>query len=266
MGDGNHRQGLRHQQGGVVPEGLVLPPVRPDGTQVAVPDEQFLGNDRALALPQELPVLGDQALAGKDQVLAALPGPGRGVGIDAGQRGGLMLHQIPAVGGFSNGFVGGGQIHKDLRPGKGQQRGRGHRGPQVLADFHAEDSAFADGKQSLWINAHGDRLPARDLQGHGVPVQLRSGGKPALLVELIVVGDIGLGHDPPESSSGDNGGTVEHPTAKAQGKSHHHRQGGGILRSIQQHPQSLQGRLIQRVLKKQVLAAVARQAQLREYQ
>ncbi len=105
---------------GGISEALVFPAIGADFAQVTVGNEQIIRGNRFLSFGEQGTVFADQALAGEDQILGGFRRTGGAIGIGAVQGGGLVLHQLPAVGPLADGLIGGGQVHDDLRPGQGQ--------------------------------------------------------------------------------------------------------------------------------------------------
>ena len=218
--------------GGVL-EALVFHPVGADSAQVAVADQHVVRRDGFFRFGKEPSVLPDQALAGEDQVLRGLRGTGGTVGVDAVQRGGLVLHQPPAVGALADGFVGGGEVQNHLRAVQRQKRRRRQGRPHILADLHAQQrSANAENGS----RENGDRLAQKLRQ---ILRHLRPGGKPALFVKLIIIGNVGLRHQGVNLSPGNDGGAVVHPHSRPDGQSHHRRYAGVIFCAVGNFSDSL---------------------------
>ena len=243
--------------GGVL-EALVFHPVGADSAQVAVADQHIVRRDGFFRFGKEPSVLPDQALAGENQILRGLRGTGGTVGIDAVQRGGLVLHQPPAVGALADGFVGGGEVQNHLRAVQRQKRRRRQGRPHILADLHAQQrSANAENGS----RENGDRL-AQKLRH--VLRHLRPGGKPALFVKLIIVGNVGLRHQGVYLSPGNDGGAVVQPHSRPDGQSHHRRYAGVIFRAVGNFSDSLLNSRPEGVLKEQILTGIPGERQLRE--
>ena len=97
-------------------------------------------------------------------------------------------------------------------------------------------------------------------------MEIFPGRKPAFLVKLVIIWDIGFGHKAVNHSAGEHRSAVEHPAAQAHRQAHNGHDIRVQPRAIQNLPQTCQSGIVQRILKEQVLTGVARQAQLREYQ
>ena len=205
-------------------------------------------------------------MSGEDQVRGGLALSGVGVDIAAHQTAGLPRHQGAAVGGLAHRLIGGGEVQKDGGTLPGQD-GRGRlRGPQVLADLHADDQIVytGAGKDAAAVEAY---LLAAEGQVVVHAVGPAGGGEPALLVKLPVIGQVRLGYQAQNLSFLYNSSTIIQfvipfiPYRQAQ--SRHHVQ---IFRGFQDGAQALLGAPQQRLLQKQVAAGVAGEAQLRQGQ
>ena len=243
--------------GGVL-EALVFHPVGADSAQVAVADQHIVRRNGFLRFGKEPSVLPDQALAGEDQVLRGFRGTGGTVGIDAVQRGGLVLHQPPAIGALADGFVGGGEVQNHLRAVQRQKRRRRQGRPHILTDLHAQQRA-ANAENGSREN--GDRLAQKLRQ---ILRHLRPGGKPALFVKLIIIGNVGLRHQGVNLSPGNDGGAVVHPHSRPDGQSHHRRYAGVIFCAVSNFSDSLLNSRPEGVLKEQILTGIPGKRQLRE--
>ena len=250
-------QGRRGRRG----EGVHPPAVVEEAAYVDLRDGQPRGE---AALRQKGPVLGDHVVAGEDHVRGGFPLPGVGIDVAAAEPAGLPPHQLPAVGGLAHHLVGGGEVQNHRRPRPGQGGGGGLRGPEVLADLHANHQA----RQGIALQDHAvgevDILLAG--QGHQ-GVHALPGGEPALLIELPVVGDIGLGDQTQDLSSlYDSGAIVQLVVPFVPHRQTDGREDIQVFRGLQDGPQALPGPVQEGVLKKEVGAGVAGQAQLRQYQ
>ena len=243
--------------GGVL-EALVFHPVGADSAQVAVADQHIVRRDGFFRFGKEPSVLPDQALPGENQILGGFRGTGGTVGIDAVQRGGLVLHQTPAIGALADGFVGGGEVQNHLRAVQRQKRGRRQGRPHILADLHAQQCA-ANAENGSREN--GDRL-AQKLRH--VLRHLRPGGKPALFVKLIIIGNVGFRHQGVNLSPGNDGGAVVQPHSRPDGQSHRRRYVGVVFCAVGNFSDSLLNSHPEGVLKEQILTGIPGKRQLRE--
>ena len=243
--------------GGVL-EALVFHPVGADSAKVAVAHQHIVRRDGFFRFGKEPSVLPDQALSGENQILCGLRGTGGTVGIDAVQRGRLVLHQPPAVGTFADGFVGGGEVQNHLRAVQRQKRRRRQGRPHILADLHAQQrSANAENGS----RENGDRLTQKLRQ---ILRHLRPGGKPALFVKLIIIGNVGLRHQGVNLSPGNDGGAVVHPHSRPDGQSHRRRYAGVIFCAVGNFPDTLLNSRPEGILKEQILTGIPGKRQLRE--
>ena len=100
---------------------------------------------------------------------------------------------------------------------------------------------------------------ARKIDFGGIKV-LR-GGKPALLVELVIVGQIGLGHNTQQRAILDNGSTVEQQATSLYGQTNH-TDNIKLTGEVEQHEQSLFSLVQQQLFLKQILTGIAREREL----
>ena len=167
-------------------KGVHPPPLKKQLVHINFADSQ--PSDKAV-FRQQSPIFRHQVVPGKDQVGGGLPLPGVSVDVAAQQTGGLTRYQLAAVGRLARRLVGGGKIQDQGSPRPGQGDGGRLRSPQVLADLHPHHQIGHGLALPNQVIAQGDILSAQ--LHHGVQFSPR--GKPAGLVELPVVGDVGLG-------------------------------------------------------------------------
>ncbi len=119
--------------------------------------------------------------------------------------------QTPGLG-LADGDVGGRQVDQHLRPGQGRRAGWRNRGPEVLADLHVE------AQRQLALGAEQQVYPERrGLAGHDDLTASLAGARSeiAALVELAVVGQIGLGDHAQDAPTMDHHGGVVEPARSA---------------------------------------------------
>ena len=239
-------------------EGIQPLPLGAQAVHVDLADGEAGG--KAL-LGEEDAVFGDHVVASEDQVGGGLPLPGVGVDVAAQQPARLPRHQGAAVGGLAHRLVGGGEVEDEGGARPGRPDGGGLRRPQVLADLHADDQPGQLGAVEEVAVRQADLLAA---QGEG---DLRSGagGEPAPLVELAVVGQMGLGHQAQDLALVEDGGAVVElavpgvPDGQADGGDHVQ-----VLGGLQDGPEPFLSTPEQGGLEEKVPAGVAGEAQLGE--
>ena len=213
-------------------------------------------------LGQQGPIFRDQVVAGEDQVGGGLPLPGVGIDVAADQPGGLAGDQAAAVVRLAHGFVAGGEVEDEGGARTGQSGGGGLRGPQVLAELHAQDQVGDAVKCKDLAVGDGDvDLPHPHT---GEPARL-PGREPPLLVKFPVIGQMSLGEKALHLSLVYNGCTVIQFVVKT----HRHSQCRDhvqIFGGLQNGGQPLLGAAQKGVLQKQVPAGIAGQAQLGQAQ
>ena len=89
-------------------------------------------------------------------------------------------------------------------------------------------------------------------------------GEPALLVELAVIGQVGLRHEAEQAAALYNGRAVEQDVAHRNGQAYY-TDDVEVAREVEQLKQRLLGALQQERLAEEVLAGVARDAKLGEH-
>ena len=243
--------------------GAVAQPVGPHPLHIHHRPDDAAGSGIKL-LGQQPPVFADHAVAAEHQVGGALGVAGAGVNINAVAPGGLAPHQVAAVVALGDRFVAGGGVQDDVRPGEAGKTAGRHRRPQILADLRAQHhAAGAVGHQQVFTERHRNALAVFQRPEHAVGQAGRGGGEPPFFVEFAVVGQAGLGHKAQQPSPADRGGTVVQ-LAVHRHRQPHQRDEVQPLAGPENTGQPVEGRLLQRLLEKQVPAGVAGQRQLGE--
>ena len=145
---------------------------------------------------QNCAVFGNEVMPTKDQIGGGLSLPGVGHHIAADAPGGLLLHQLPAALGLPRHLVGSGEVQNEGRALLGQAAGGRVGGPQVLADFHADDQIGHIAIKTL-LRPHQGSLPAKLSY---IVIHDAARRKPPPLVELPVVGNVGLWNETKDDS------------------------------------------------------------------
>ena len=196
--EGGHARALGHEEADV--------DLR-DGAAVA----------EGLALREQATILGHEVVPGEDEVLRGLARAGARVDVAAEQARALAGHEAAAVVRLADDGVGGAQV-ADQRGAGLRVRDRGRRGnPEVLADLRRDHELGELQAGEEQVGAHGHVLLVRDGDGDGVD---GAGDEVAPLVELVVGGDVGLGHKAEDHAARDGGGAVVELAARAHGHAH----------------------------------------------
>ena len=143
------------------------------------------------ALRKQRPIFRDHVVPREYQVGGALPLPRIGVDIAAHQPPGLACHQLAAVIRLAGHLIAGGQVQDEGGPLRRQPDGRGRRGPQILADLHADDQPRHRPAFHQRMGGHAHRQ-SRQFKFTAIE-RLGRGGKPAGLIEFPVIGDMDFG-------------------------------------------------------------------------
>ena len=113
-------------------------------------------------------------------------------------------------------LVAGGTVENEVGTSHRQIVAGGHGSPYVLTNLHAELDTVR-GLKNLWRRRYTD-MRTSQIQVGGVNVLSRS--KPALLIELVIVGQIRLGNDTQDGSALNDDSTVEQQSASLDGHTH----------------------------------------------
>ena len=142
-------------------------------------------------------------------------------------------------------------VHDDGCAVAAHLHGRGDRNPEIFADLHAkgEVGEFLAAEQHTGAKGHqiAAQLDGRQLLGGGL--------EPAQFAELVIIGQIGLGHNAENLTLVQNCGAVVQLAQVAKGKTHHKQQGqfSGVGYQLLQR---LQRAVLQPLLEEQIPAAV----------
>ena len=221
------------------------------GSRHAVRKERRLREQRA--------VLGHDAVTREHEVGGGLAETGVGVGVGAVQAGALVGDELPAVRRLADDLVGRREVEDERGAGLGHVRARRVGRPQVLADLDAHHEV---GHVERLV--HEPRGEKRLLPGAGHEQRLRGArrrAEPALLVELAVVGQVGLGREAHKLAAHAHRGAVVDRVARAHGQAHgkKDRQVGRLGENMRK---SALRRSEQSAVVEEVAAGVARKAEL----
>ena len=173
----------------------------------------------------------------------------------------LRRAQQPAVVGLADRDVAGREVRDDRRSRQRRQRARGQRHPQVLAELEVQHEARDVGRREQQPAAERHVLPEQPYRR-----RQRLGGRRelALLVELAVVGQVGLRHRAENPSAVHHDSAVEQSVLSPQRQPGHQHQRQRAAR-VHQPGEGGERRIQQRVLLEEILVRVGRQAELREH-
>ena len=212
----------------------------------------------ALTLDEQSAVLENHRVATIHHILCRFAKATRRIDVATHSARTLLSHQRAQVVVLADELVAGREVQDDIGT-RHRQVVAGRNGcPDVLADFHAKLDVTH--LEELGFSRQTDRCASQiDI---GV-VQVLRRGKPALLVELTVVGQIGLRHNAQQGATLDNGSAVEQQTTGLNRQAYH-ADDVELTSEVQQLEQSILGLVEQQFLLKQVLTCVTRQRQFGE--
>ena len=209
FGDLHLDDGVLHV-GFVEPEGGVAPAFEGQPFEVHVGCYELLVERETFAFAQDHAVLGDQGVAGEDQVGRGFAEAGRAVDVGRDRAARLLGDELPQVVVLADRLGRGREVEDHAGAVLRRVRRGRHGGPEVLAEFDAELRAV-HGKRE--VRAEVGLLPRH------VDLLLRDsgpGGEPAGFVELRVARDVGFGHHAEDAPLREDDGTVVERLAVAQ--------------------------------------------------
>ena len=180
------------------------------------------------------------------------------IGINALAGSGLVSYPIPTHLALARYFRRGRQIEDHLRAGQGVHRRGRNRCKQVFTDFDAQ-KGVCHGIEGLAV--HKDRAPCKS-DGS----TFRGGAEPAAFTEFTVICQICLGSQAAQFATGDHGCAVKDLHAIAHRQTDHNGQLRKLSRTFQNFYKAGFHRIMERVLQKQIRAAVAGHGQFRKQQ
>ena len=213
----------------------------------------------AVTLDQHAAILKNHRIAAVDHILRRLAETARAVDVAAHGARTLLCHQRTQVAVLTDELVAGGAVEDNLGTSHRQVVAWRNRCPDILADFHAELHAVGCLKQLRFGRQTDGRAGQIDVSR----IQVLRRSKPALLVELVVVGQISLGDDAQNAAALDDCGAVEQESASLNRQSDNAND-VEFAGKLQQHEQPFFRFRQQQLLLEQVLTRVTRNAQFRE--
>ena len=213
------------------------------------------------ALREQTAVLGHEVVPGEDEVLRGLARACTRVDVAADEARTLAAHEVAAVVRLADDGVGGAEV-ADQRGAGLRMRNRGRRGhPEVLADLGRHHELGE-------LQAREEQVGAKEhvlLATHGDEERLcRAGDEVAPLVELVVVGDVGLGDNSEDGAVRDSRRAVVELAARAHGHAHE-QQGIKVRRGRGKVGEAGVGGTDEGILPEEVLTGVARERKLGQH-
>ena len=202
-------------------EAVLAHPLRQHSVDVDIRGHQLRMAGIAFGLGQQGAVLVHHAVAVPGQVGGRFAHPRGRVYVAGKTPGRLTGAQGAAVFVLADQSVGRAEVDEDGRPGQRAERGRGDGGPPVLAHFDMEHGVARPEQE---LRTERDGLAAhRDRPGH----ERVARGELAQLIELPVVRQIRLGHQPANEPTMDDRGHVGQHPVDDQGQAHYGNGGKG---------------------------------------
>ena len=213
----------------------------------------------ALALDELRAILENHGVATIDKVLRRLAKTTRAIDIATHGSGTLLGQQGAQILVLADELVAGGAVENNLCASHREVVAGRNGCPDVLANLHAKLHLV----RRLEDNGLGRQQHGRAGEVDLRRIEVLGRGKPALLIELVVVGQIGLGHDTQNGATLDDCSTVEQQTTRLYGQAHH-ADDIQLARELQQSQEAFLGLVQQQLLLEQILTGIARQRELRE--
>ena len=171
----------------------------------------------ALTLCQQDTVFKYHRIAAIHNVLRRFTKAAAGIDIAADGSGTLLGEQRTQIGMFTNELIAGREVQHHLGTCQCQVIAWRDRCPHVLTDFHAELHAACRLEQL----GNGRQFNGTSCQIDFRRLKVLRRGKPTLLVELVVVGQVGLRHKPEDGTLLHDDGDIEQQAACLHGHTDH---------------------------------------------
>ena len=237
-----------------------------DLSQISILHENIIRIQNILILCQEDTVLCHHALSGKYQILGGLRPAGGSISINAAADCRLMLDQPPAIGTFPHSFIGSRQIDNHFRTVQTHNGGRRQRCPEILTDFHSHKRSITDPEQQIpsHRNFHIFTQSQQFCRNRLNP-EVRRRGEPAALIELIVIGKIGLGNKAMELAIGNNRSAIIHLAFQNHRRTNNCSDMGVLRTAIHDFLKAVHAGFQKCILEKEIFTGIARQSQFRKH-
>ena len=248
---------LHHAHGGrsLIFEGIACRAARREQIGVDIGHGQHALAREASGLFHYAAVLGDDSIAGEDQIGRRLAAPRRSVYVCGHGACRLLGYERAQIVVLADYLGRSRKVEHDLGAAHGHKRRRGHGRPQILAYLHAELHAVEREEQVAAEAA----LPACE---HDRLVRNAvSRAEITRLVELVVIGDIGFRNRTPDIAAAHHDGTVVQPVDDPYGHAHD-RDDGQCRRSIRNLRQRSFGIVGELGHAQQIAARITRNRQL----
>ena len=235
----------------------VVATVGPEALHVDLGLHDLRFQRETLAFGQATAILVNQGVATIHHVLCALAKACRAIHICAHGACALLCEQTGQVLMLAQKLIGSREVEHDVGTRQGQVVAGRCRGPHVLTNLHTKHGAI--GRAEELGGGSQRHHVARIAYGHLAQVLQR--GKPALLIKLIVIGEIGLGNNAQDLAFLKHNTTVEQQAARHDGGAHN-ADDVQLAREVEQGHHAVLGSVEQQLLAKEVLTRIARDAQL----
>ena len=187
-----------------IDKGGVLPALDTEFLHIDLHAADLRLEREAVALYEQLAILEDQCIAAIDDILRRLTETSTRIDVAADGARTLLSQERLQVGMLAQQFVAGREVEDDVGTSHCQIVAWRDGSPYILADLHAKLHAVGS-DEDLGICTDRHRATCKvDLRR----IQILRRGKPALLIELRIVWQIGLGHDAQQRTPLNDGGTV----------------------------------------------------------
>ena len=207
----------------------------------------------AFPFHQNASVLENHGIAAIDHILRRLAEATGRIDVGADGTGTLLSQQRAQVLMLTQHLVTCRTVQDDVGTSHRQVIAGWHGSPHILADFHAELHAGSR-LEHLRFCRHGNVGTSQIDVGI---VEVLRGGEPALLIELIIIGQIGLGNNSQQVTGLDDGSTVEQQASRLYGHTDH-TDDVQLTGKVKQHHQSFLRLRQQELFLKKVLTTIAR--------
>ena len=233
--------------------------VEANGVKVNVGCDELRLHSEPLTLCQEPTFLDHQRMTIKDEVLRALAVATRTIHIGTKAARTLSCYEIIQIAGLTDKLVARAEIEDDLSTSQRVVRTGRNGCPEVFANLYGKGVTLCVEEQA---RTEGDTLTANE--HFGIGWQGVGRGKPALLVKLLVVGQICLGHDTAEAALMNHGRTIIQTAAIGNRQTNDGNQAGQAAAKFHHAQQGGFGLVNEQFMGKEVLTGISRQTKFGE--
>ena len=228
--------------------------------QIDISDDQLRAICEALCLGETLTVFVDQALPVPGEVGGGFPKASRRIDIGGDALARLARAEHPPVLGLADGDVTGRQVHEHKRAGERSVAAGRERRPEILANLDVHGEVWPILGEDNQIAAEGDRFASHP---NDRCARFAARGELPLLVELPIVGKIGLGHRAENAAAIDKNGAIEQLGFRLDRRAHYEHRLQLPARTYKLCDRLLRRRK-QSILKEEIVIGVGRQPKLRK--